>query len=131
MVTRLALILALAVQHLSLPALLARWMPAECEATLCCQVVEQTTCCGEQIVEIRCGETDGTCLCGLEPGRSETPIPTLPTTDSTELALALLPCEVAVAIEWPDTARVTRPGTVERPFRSHNTDQALLGVWRT
>ncbi len=130
MLTRLALILALALQPLSLAALLTPGLPAECEAMLCCQVVEKTTCCGEQVVELQCGKTDGTCFCGRESGRSGMPVPMLPTTDSTELALSLLLCDVTVTMNWPHSARVTRPGTCGRPFRSHNSHQALLGVWR-
>jgi hypothetical protein len=131
MLIRLALILAFVVPQFALSALLSNWMPAECEATSCCRVVEQETCCGDEVVEIQCGETGNTCLCGLEPDGSETPIPTLPTRDSTVPALALLPRAATIAMERLDAARVTRPGTVERPFRSHNSQQALLGVWRT
>jgi len=131
MSTRLALILILVVQQFSLPAVLALWMPADCDMMSCCRVVETTTCCGERTVEIQCGKSGGACVCDQEPGRSETPVPAVPTADSTGPAVAILPCEVTVAGERSHGSRVTGPGTTGPPIRSHNTRQAFLGTWRT
>ncbi|MBN4052804.1 hypothetical protein JYU07_00840 [Roseiflexus sp. AH-315-K22] len=133
MFARFLLILTFAVQPswLAVGAQAAP-MPDECGMMPCHEVVVTASCCGEMIVEEACGATGGDCLCeaNFTPIEQPEPVPVSRTTFQVSMALA--PRPAGVTIVWPTPTRYSsRSATEGRAAPSHNTVQALLGVWRT
>ena len=129
---RLLLILTLALQPALLQAGGRLLLPALCESISCCEVVETTVCCDEVVIETACGESKEVCVCGIEPGRPESPAPASLVRSSFEVLLTLAPRPTGVELDWqPAASDRWRVGPIERTVRSHNTQQALLGVWQT
>jgi hypothetical protein len=129
---RLMLILLLAWQPLTLHMVGASATPgSDCNASECVVVVETDGCCPELVIEHRCGMTVDDCICGLDTGRPGEPIPAIPTTSPTPVVIAILPDEAVFSIDRPRSSITAHPGLTVRPFKSHNTNQAFLGVWRS
>ena len=97
----------------------------------CCRVVESVGCCAKPALETRCAMTGGVCRCGLAPVQPKTPEPAIPTTRPIERTLAAMPLGGVIVVAPSRAPRVARAGVQERPSRSHNTSQAILGIWRT
>ena len=131
MLTRLVLILTLALQPLSLRTV-PDSHPAGCPPKGCCAVVETTTCCGERVVDRVCHRTGGECTCASRPGVPERPAPAPQPRESNNRAAVLAPRPVGPAVV-PTAA--PRAGLAVRSrletARSHNTAQAVIGVWLT
>jgi len=104
-----------------------------CEIS-CCQVVERTTCCGEQIAAEYCARSGGACSCVASPERQPTPRPEVPLTRSHYEVVFLVSAERPELMwEAMTVARPTGPTGCGALIagRSHNVQQAFLGIWRT
>ena len=127
---RILIALALLLQQLALPAVASRTGDDTSDEASCCKLIETVTCCGDRVVERRCGKTGGACVCGVERD-DESPIPAIPRSDqrgSPEIAFVahagngFSPATASRAcVRWTPLAR----------HRAHNETQALLCIWRT
>ena len=101
-----------------------------CEVVEVVEVVEADSCC-EPVIESRCGTTGGACHCDSAPGQPLKPAPALPTTNAPERILPAAPCDDMIVAAAPRNAFASPWGAHERNTRSHNTFQAMIGIWRT
>lgn len=129
---RLLLILMLVWQPLALQAVGApASLASMSDAMGCCKIVETVSCCGKPVIEPVCSMTGGACNCDAAPTQPEQPTPALPGSNSAERALATLSFDATSVAIVPLDSRLAKAGMQERPVRSHNTIQAVLGIWRT
>ncbi len=128
----LTLIFGLLLSQLGLSGVAARSteMPA-CHMT-CCEPQVAVSCCDEQAVpEPDITPVDADCACAAH---SRQPVPTAPAPQPKELRVDLqIPAATVVALlPRPRAAQLIPPSRqLHAATASHNTIQALKGVWRT
>jgi hypothetical protein len=107
--------------------------PTECGSIACHEVVVTKSCCGEEIVvKDACDMTGGDCLCEVSFAPLERPEPAPIERTTSQVALALAPRTSGVTMVWPlVTCSLSALHNLDRAAPSHNTIQALLGVWQT
>lgn len=101
-----------------------------CEIVEVIEVIEVDTCC-EPVIESRCDVTGGACHCDSAPGQPLKPAPMLSTTKAPERSLPATPSGDMIVTAAPRNAFASHQGVHERNSRSHNTFQAMIGIWRT
>lgn len=131
---RLLLILAFALQPTSMLVSAAPDVGMEsCEMPACCRVVESVDCCGEQVLEVICGESGGECNCVASPADTD-PVPVRPLpSDGSRIMLVVESTQWWPALD--DECRASLPSGWSdihlSSLSSHNRTQALLGIWQT
>ena len=136
MLTRLILILAFSWQPVGLVgATVQTGSAAQCGPLACDRVVEITTCCGEVVRQMVCGQTPEDCGCQAKPTDQDSPLPRQPATPpaASETFFAV-PSRI---IGWLDDpfSGVNPLGLGAssrlRAHQSHNQRHALTCVWQT
>ena len=136
MLTRMILILAFTMQPVGLlRATVRAESAAERSRPACDHVVEITTCCGEVIRQMVCGQTPHNCCCEAKPTDQDSPLPPQPATPpSANETFFAVPPRIIGSVDDP-FGGVNAPGLRAssrlRAHQSHNQRHALTCVWRT
>ncbi len=130
MLVRILLLLTLLFQQLALPGAISTAHAADCLSTGCCDLVETTTCCGEKVLEHRCGRTGGECLCGVDSDDSE-PVPSAPAPENRNDLVQAFITGISAGYDLPTAIHPHMPPVFWVIHRTHNETQALLCIWRT
>ncbi|MEQ9616543.1 MAG: hypothetical protein RLN60_00745 [Phycisphaerales bacterium] len=104
-----------------------------CEMS-CCQIVERTSCCGERVTDEFCAKSGGACTCVGAPVREPQPRPEAPLS-RVAYELVFLASVERPAIAWASIDSSHLPVALTSRHvasgRTHNEQQAFLGIWRT
>ncbi len=136
MLTRMILILTFAMQPVGLlRATVPAGSAAQCRPLACDHVVEITTCCGEVIRQMVCGQTPEYCGCQAQPTDQDSPLPQQPATPpAANETFFAVPSRVIGYRDDPFSGvKAPSPWASSRlrAHQSHNQRHALTCVWQT